>query len=228
MKYKPKIKNKLCVCKTCGKEFLAADVKAKQCPECYVAAFICECGAPKDRNAKYCSTCRNTKYSHTRGKTYEEIMGVDKATILREQKVFSFKSAAKPVDGYRSLYEKTFADFLNQNHILFEYEAKLQGIEKSWSKLVDFFLPQQKLYIELSGYIWAHPDRDLAQEKFLSRLLEVASLLPEYQFIIATEPSLLPTLQAYFEGYYPFRGRPILILSLQELRQYILSLGEAQ
>jgi len=142
---------------------------------------------------------------------------------LRDQKIFSFKTSSKSSGEYRSLYEQNFADFLIQNKILFEYEIKLQGVEKTWSKLVDFFLPQQQLYIELSGYIWASK-RELAQEKFLNRLLEVASFLPTYQFIIATEPKLLPRVQEYFDGYYPYNGKPVLILSLYELRQHILSL----
>jgi hypothetical protein len=148
-------------------------------------------------------------------------MGVEKARLLRDRKIFFFKTSSKPTSGYRSLYEKDFADFLIQNHIPFEYEVKLQGIEKTWSKLVDFFLPQQDLYIELSGYIWASK-REPLQEKFLNRILEAATLLPKYQFAVATEPTLLPRIQEYFEGYHPYNGKPLLILSIYELKQYIV------
>lgn len=213
------------VCKNCGITFLAKDAKTSLCPTCWVSVRTCECGKPKQYNALYCAECRNTKYSHTRGKTYEDIMGVEKAKQLRDQKIFSFKSAAKAAGEYRSLYEKDFADFLLEHRIPFEYEVKLQGIEKTWSKLVDFFLPNQGLYIELSGYIWASERVEL-QERFLNRILEIATMLPSYQFAVATEPVLLPRIQSYFDGYTPYNGKPLLILSMYELRQHILSIGE--
>lgn len=219
--YKSKLKNKTCVCKLCGQTFLAADSKTTRCPLCWEKALICECGAQKDKDSIYCHKCRQLKYSHTRGKTYEEIMGVEKAKIVRDQKIFKFKLSAKSTGIYRSLYEKDFGDFLTENNVVFQYEVCLQGLEKTWTKMVDFFLPQQKLYIELSGYIWA-ANREDNQIKFLSRILELASLLPDYQFIVASEPSLIPRIKRYFEGYTPaFNGKSILILSIYDLKQHI-------
>lgn len=219
MKYKPKVRNKPCICKLCKQQFLSADRKSTLCDVCREASLRCECGAPKDKNSKYCYECRNSKYSHTRGKTYEEIMGVEKATVLREQRIFQFKLGGKAVGEYRSQYEVAFAEFLEKNKIIFQYEVGLQGLEKDWSKIVDFYLPQFGIYIELSGYIWASR-REAHQDKFLSRILELASLIPNAEFIVATEPALLSRIQNCFEGYISL-GQPIRILSLYELRQYI-------
>lgn len=209
------------VCELCGKDYLSKDWKTKICYECKDRAKVCECGEEKHPRAKYCQNCRQTKYSHTRGKTYEEILGKDKAKQLRASKAFVWKERGKRADGFRSTYETDFAAFLESHNIIYEYEADLKGIESTWTKFVDFFIPQLHLYIELSGYIWAagHLDR---QAKFQGRIVELASLLPQYEFIVAGEPALVPKIQESFEGFYTYpSNKPIKIMSLYELRAYI-------
>ena len=210
-------------CEACNIEFLAKDSKTLKCPSCAAAALVCECGQPKDKKARYCRECRNTKYSHTRGKTYEQIMSPEKANLLRETKAFKFKESSKRVGKFRSKYEKDFADFLTENKILYEYEVRIQGLDKTWSKFVDFFLPSLKIYIETSGYIWA-VNQEEKQAIFLSKILEIASLLPDYQFVIASEPTLVPRIREYFQGYTVLAGKEIKIISLYELRLLILEL----
>lgn len=215
-KKKPSIEK---VCVDCSRTFLARDIKTLRCPDCVRARKTCECGNTKSERAQYCHTCRQTKYSHTRGKTYEQILGKERAADLRARKAFT--QTVSRSKRYRSRYEQLFATWLQENNILFHYEPVLRGIEDTWSKYVDFFLPQQKMYVELSGYIWAS-NRLQLQNKFVGRLVEIASLLSDYEVVVATEPSLLERVQAGFDGYYTYPANTaIQVFTDYQLREYI-------